>query len=134
MIMDDVEEAKAAAEAAVSELRLNVKKIIMVQHIKEYMNIEFDFNEDDDYLSCADQADENPGAVSYHDPYFMRFFAEITVKADSVTIDLNGHELKQSTTFHYQQRWFAIIELDRQQFLPVKASSKKLQTIMNHHK
>ena len=78
------------------------------------MNIEFDFNKDDDYWPCTDQADEYPGAISYHDLYFMRFFAGITVKADYVTIDLNGHELKQSTTFHCQQRWFAIIELGRQ--------------------
>ena len=126
----DVEEAKAAAEAAISEFEIEakVKKIIMVQYIKEYMNIEFDFNKDDDYWPCADQADEYPGAVSYRDPYFMRFFAGITVKADYVTIDLNGQELKQSTTFHYQQRWFA------KQFLPVKASSKKLRTVMNGHK
>ena len=81
-------------------------------------DIEFDFNKDDDYWPRADQADDYPGAASYRDPYFMGFFAGITVEADYVTIDLNGHELKQSTTFHYQQRWFAIIELGSQQFLP----------------
>ena len=34
------------------------------------------------------------GMYSYRDPYFMEFFARITIEADFVTIDVNGHKKK----------------------------------------
>ena len=81
-------------------------------------DIEFDFGKDYDYWPQSSQADEYPGAQQFRDPYSFGFFAGITVEADYVTIDLNGHELKQSIEFYFNQRWFAIIELGNQQFLP----------------
>ena len=48
----------------------------------------------------------------------MGFFAGITVEAEDVVLDLNGHRLEMSEYFYYQQRWFTIIELSTQYFLP----------------
>ena len=50
----------------------------------------------------------------------MGFFAGITVECGEVVIDLNGHTLSQSQNFYYQQRWFSIIELDSQPFMPAQ--------------
>ena len=46
-------------------------------------------NKDDDYWPHANQADEYSGGGSYGDPYFMGYFAGITIETDYVTIDLN---------------------------------------------
>ena len=46
------------------------------------------------------------------------FFAAIVVQADNVTIDLNGHTLKQSEEHALQQRFYANIELANQPFIP----------------
>ena len=81
-------------------------------------DIVFNFNPDDDYWPREDQADVYPGAASYRDPYHLGFFAGITIECDNVLIDLNSHKLEMSIEFYYQQRWFAIIELGSQQFLP----------------
>ena len=48
----------------------------------------------------------------------MGFFAGITIEADHGTVDLNQHELKMGLEFYFKQRWFALIELSNQQFLP----------------
>jgi len=87
-------------------------------------DIEFDFNAGDSsdpqdaWMPTLSQADEYPGAGQYRDTYFLGFFAGISVETNDVIIDLNQHELKQSEIFYYQQRWFALIELASQQFLP----------------
>lgn len=52
-------------------------------------------------------------------PFTLGFFAAITVEADSVTIDLNGYELKESDEHAMMQRFYANIELGNQPF-PVK--------------
>jgi len=68
----------------------------------------FPFENDADY----------PGYGTSRDMYFMGFFAGITVEADNVIIDLNGHELKQSKAFFYQQGFFSTIEVESQPFMP----------------
>ena len=65
-----------------------------------FEDIEIDFNSNDDYWPRSDQSDQYPGAGTYRDPYFMGFFAGITIESDYVTIDLNGYELKQSLKFY----------------------------------
>merc|ERR1719495_223722 len=57
------------------------------------------------------QADLYKGAGSTRDEYYMGFFAGITVEADDVVLDLNGHEIAQSRAFYYQQRFFSCIAL-----------------------
>ena len=84
-------------------------------------DVEFDFAKDNDYWpsSDTDNYDEYLGAGRYNrDPYSYGFFAGIAIEANYVTIDLNGHELKQSLEFYYSQRFFAIIEFGNQMFLP----------------
>ena len=46
------------------------------------------------------------GAGGERDEYFLGFFAGITVEADHVTIDLNGHGVAQSRALYLQQRFF----------------------------
>ena len=59
-----------------------------------------------------------PGLFDYEGVYTLGFFAGITVEADFVTIDLNGHRLQQSERFYFQQRFFSLIELASRTFLP----------------
>ena len=54
---------------------------------------------------------------SFIGPYSMGFFAGFAIESDDVTIDLNEHEIKMSDTFHFQQRWFAIIEIGSSPFI-----------------
>ncbi|NOU51026.1 hypothetical protein HG263_10825 [Pseudoalteromonas sp. JBTF-M23] len=57
---------------------------------------------------------------SKYDPaaYGLGFFAAIAVSADNVTIDLNGKVLQQSEEHALLQRFFALIELADQPFIP----------------
>ena len=64
-----------------------------------------------------------PGLFNYEGAFSLGFFAGITVEADFVTIDLNGHQLAQSERFYFQQRFFALIELGSRQFLPGQGPS-----------
>jgi len=50
-------------------------------------------------------------------PYGMGFFAGFAIESDDVVIDLNGHSLSMSRTFHHQQRWFSIIEVGSKAFI-----------------
>ena len=88
-------------------------------------DITFDFhanmlspNEKGAYVPLDSQNSEYPGAGQYRDPYFLGFFAGITIETNDVVLDLNGHTLKMSDYFYYQQRWFTTIELTTQYFLP----------------
>jgi hypothetical protein len=49
--------------------------------------------------------------------YELGFFAAISVQADDVIIDLNGHRIEQSARSALMQRFFAIIELADQPFI-----------------
>jgi len=93
-------------------------------------DIEFDFNgapeahpspnniEDNFWWPSAEMADLYPGAGDSRDPYFLGFFAGIAIEVGDVMLDLNGHELRMSVGFYYQQPYFSIIELANQAFLP----------------
>ena len=82
-------------------------------------DIEFDFNAGDlndpntewAWWPREDQSDEYPGAYKTRDEYFMGFFAGITIECAGVILDLNGHEVRMSKEFYYQQRHFANIAL-----------------------
>ena len=82
-------------------------------------DITFDFNagnvddpnSGDSWWPRADQMEQYPGSGSLRDEYFMGFFAGITVEADDVVIDLNGHKLAMSKSFYFQQRFFSVIAL-----------------------
>eukprot|EP01083_Nonionella_stella_P087970 244933_1 len=61
---------------------------------------------------------EYPGLYSFSGAFTLGFFAGITIETDYVTIDLNGFSLKQDYKFYFQQRFFALIELASQPFVP----------------
>ena len=72
-----------------------------------------------------EQQDIYPGAGQYRDPYFMGFWAAITIETHDVLLDLNDHEIAMDPIFYYQQRWFTIIGLSTQYFLPGQVLYKK---------
>jgi hypothetical protein len=55
-----------------------------------------------------------------YDPaaYGIGFFAAIAIAADDVVLDLNGHTIEQSAEHALLQRFFAVIELSDQPFIP----------------
>ena len=55
-----------------------------------------------------------------YDPaaYGIGFFAAIAITADDVTLNLNGHTIEQSAEHALLQRFFAVIELSDQPFVP----------------
>ncbi len=57
-----------------------------------------------------------------YDPaaYGVGFFAAISVTADDVTIDLGGHTIAQSPEHALLQRFFSVIELADQPFIPAQ--------------
>jgi len=75
-------------------------------------------NAADAWYPRTDQEDHYMGAGgSFIGPYAMGFFAGFAVEASNVTIELNGHEIKMSDSFHHQQRWFSIIEVGSKAFI-----------------
>lgn len=69
-------------------------------------------------------SDFSPGGPmdAQYDPaaYGIGFFAAIAVTADDVVIDLNGHTIEQSAEHALLQRFFAVIELADQPFIPAQ--------------
>ena len=59
-----------------------------------------------------------PGLYDYEGAWSLGFFAGISIESDYVTIDLNQHTLSQHELFYFQQRFFAIIEMASQPFVP----------------
>jgi hypothetical protein len=55
-----------------------------------------------------------------YDPaaYGIGFFAAIAITADDVVLDLNGHRIEQSAEHALLQRFFAVVELSDQPFIP----------------
>lgn len=55
-----------------------------------------------------------------YDPsaFGIGFFAAIAITADGVVLDLNGHTIEQSAEHALLQRFFAVIELSNQPFIP----------------
>jgi len=49
--------------------------------------------------------------------YHMGFFAAITIEAEGVVLNLNGHSIRQSELHRLQQRFFACIELASAPFI-----------------
>ena len=58
--------------------------------------------------------------VPQYDPsgFGLGFFAAIVIQADNVVLDLAGHTLEQSEEHALLQRFFALIELAEQPFIP----------------
>ncbi len=48
----------------------------------------------------------------------MGFWAAITIETSDVILDLNDHTIAMDKIFYYQQRWFTIISLTSQYYLP----------------
>ena len=72
--------------------------------------------------------DFTPSTSKYSDrytggAYHLGFFAAITVEAANVVLDLAGHTLSQSRLHNLEQRFFALIELADQPFLPKQGPS-----------
>lgn len=73
-------------------------------------------NEADDFRPTA--AQRAPGRLYAGDEYALGFFAAIAIRAHDVTLTLNRSTLEQTPLFALQQRFFALIELADQPFVP----------------
>ena len=49
-------------------------------------------------------------------PYALGFFAAITIEADNVLLDLNGHTIEASLEFSLKQRFFNVIQFSSRVF------------------
>eukprot|EP00485_Elphidium_margaritaceum_P019055 CAMPEP_0202726258 /NCGR_PEP_ID=MMETSP1385-20130828/184520_1 /ASSEMBLY_ACC=CAM_ASM_000861 /TAXON_ID=933848 /ORGANISM="Elphidium margaritaceum" /LENGTH=996 /DNA_ID=CAMNT_0049392475 /DNA_START=97 /DNA_END=3086 /DNA_ORIENTATION=+ len=76
------------------------------------------YNGPSDWWPTYDQIEDYPGAGDLRDPYFLGFWAGITIEADNVILELNHHSLQMSEALFYQQSFFALISLTSQVFLP----------------
>lgn len=61
---------------------------------------------------------KSKGGIYPDDAYGLGFFAAVAIAASDVTFDLNGFTLEQSAEHALLQRFFAIIELANQPFIP----------------
>ena len=70
------------------------------------------------WMPHENQEKDYPGASgeNHDDWYSMGFFAGITVEADNVVIDLNGHSIQMDHQFYLQQRFFIAISLTNKPF------------------
>lgn len=69
-----------------------------------------------------------PGNAQYFEQevnfaYTLGFFAAIAIEAPYVILDLNGYKIEQHKEHYLQQRFFAIIELADQPFIPMQGPS-----------
>ena len=75
-------------------------------------------------LAVGDPGPFTPGGPldARYDPaaYGVGFFAALAVEADGVVIDLDGHTIEQSPEHALLQRFFAVIELADQPFMPAQ--------------
>ena len=73
-------------------------------------------------FAAGDTGSFTPGGPldARYDPaaFGLGFFAAIVVTADDVVVDLNGHTIEQSAEHALLQRFFAVIELSDQPFVP----------------
>eukprot|EP00662_Eupelagonemidae_sp_cell21_P000484 gene484-22200_t len=51
-------------------------------------------------------------------PYFLGFFAAVTIEADGVWLDLANHTLDMGRRFWLEQRFFALVQLNDRPFVP----------------
>lgn len=84
-------------------------------------DVSFGPRKDDDYWPpfLSGGADDDAEDLERYPPaaYYLGFFAALTVEADDVTIDLNGHVLEQSEEFYLLQRFWNAIELNDRPFV-----------------
>ena len=80
-------------------------------------NISFKPNGDTNFRPKASQASLYPTSGA-EGAYRLGFFAAITVETSDVVLDLNGFSLDQHRDHALQQRFFSLIELADQPFIP----------------
>jgi len=87
-------------------------RIVTTGHFVLDGDVHFEPNADNDFRPNRTGQPQYAGA-----PYILDFFAAITVEANDVVIDLNGHTLRQTNVHAAQQRFYANIELSNQPFI-----------------
>lgn len=97
----------AQADFAKGTLRLRTSGLFVLTE-----SVDFEPNAANDHRPNRQTQPEYSGMA-----FVLDFFAALTVEADSIVIDLNGHRLQQSAVHAVQQRFYANIELASQPFL-----------------
>lgn len=85
-------------------------------------SIRFRPNPDDDFRPRADQAALYP-TTGAEAGYRLGFFAALTIEVPDVELHLNGMTIEQHPDHALQQRFFAVIELADQPFIPGQGPS-----------
>ena len=91
---------------------------VMEDIIFDFSSNEMLPNSEGAYWPTSDDSELYPGAGSKKGAFAVGWFAGITIEANDVVLDLNGFQMGQSEMFYLQQRWFSIIELSNQNFIP----------------
>jgi len=121
-----VQSKDTVVEVYASDFTEGTYRILQPGIYKVMEDIEFEMNRGDHtnpneegaWYPREDQEREYMGSGgTFIGPYGMGFFAGFAIESDDVTIDLNGHEIKMSKTFHHQQRWFSVIEVGSKAFI-----------------
>lgn len=99
------------ADFAFGTLRIRAPCKLVLQE-----NVDFNPNANDNWFPTAAQRAE--GALYAGDEYTLGFFASIAIETHHVMLDLNKFVLQQSEEHALQQRFFAIVELADQPFIP----------------
>ena len=80
-------------------------------------DIVFHPNPDNDFMPTRKQILSKQYPIGKGGAYHLGFFAAITIEADDIILNLNGHTLKQSNAHYLQQRFFSLIELASSPFI-----------------
>ena len=81
-------------------------------------DIDFGPNPDNDFMPTGQQIASGQYPVGANGAYHLGFFAALTIEANGVILDMQGHTIKQTILHHLQQRFYANIELANAPFIP----------------
>ena len=88
-------------------------------------------NEEGAYICESIDADIYQGCDKTSGSFRLGFFSAISIKADNVTLDLNGHTLSVHEEFLLQQRFFALIGVGQAPFISGQGPANFGETDIN---
>jgi hypothetical protein len=87
-------------------------------------DIEFEPNPENDFMPTGQQITSGQYPVGANGAYHLGFFAAITIEANGIIFDMQGHTIKQTILHNLQQRFYSNIELSSAPFIPNQGPGK----------
>jgi len=83
-------------------------------------------------VSGADVKFPDPTSIKYPQKggYFLGFFAAVAIAANDVTLDCQNHRIRMHPDFHKRQRFFSVIEVGSQPFIPQAGPPQFANTLL----